>query len=357
MNSVYRLVVALLVTATIATATAHAQDKPTGDKTQQVLPERETLIPERIAFCKKFYQLNKDEAEKLRMALEAKVLLHREYMSQHQTDLRRLTATIAVALPQQDPKQYTPEQKERFRAYYQDQIYRIHENAPMSLSYTVQQAEAIVGDGRAKTGRGEVAKFFKPVLGDDALELSRVDRLVLKPVAMEDVSMTDNLVTAQAKLLGGDAPQSTEKPSRKPAPKAADDRAAKKESMAKPPVKNPAPPVVPDNLRNQPLFNAPAVGEWEATYQTWCNNYEFNQEQKKTAAQIYEYTHRKALEYISENKDKIESGTEDGQGQSKARMQPVLALFNQMKTRIDNVATLEQRARWAQKQKDSDDKE
>ncbi len=357
MNSVYRLVVALLLTATLATASAHAQDTPPGDKSKQVLPERETLLPERIAFCKKFYQLNNDEVEKLRVALEAKLLLHRDYMRDHQTDLRRLTATIAVALPQQDPKQYSPEQKERFRAYYQDQIYRIHENAPMSLSYAVQQAEAIVGDGRAKTGRAEMATFFKPVLGDDALELSRMDRLVLKPVAMEDVSMTDNLVTAQAKLLGGDAPQPTEKPSRKPDPKADDVDAAKKETPAQPPVSSPPPPEVPANLRNQPVAEAPALDEWQAAYQVWCNNYDFSDEQKATAAQIYQYSHRKALEYLSDNKPRFDAADPKDEAAKKELMQPVLKLFNQMKTRIDNVASLEQKARWAQQQKEAGGKE
>jgi len=356
MNSVYRFALTVLVTACIAATTAHAQNTPTGAKEKQVLPERETLLPERLAFCKKFYQLNNDEVEKLRIALEGKLLLHRGYMRDHQTDLRRLTATIAVALPQQDTTQYTPEQKERFRAYYQDQIYRIHENAPMSLSFAVQQAEGIVGDGRAKTGRAEMAKFFKPVLGDDAIDLARMDRLVLQPVAMEDVSMTDNLVTAQAKLLGGEAPQPTEKPSNKPQTKPMDVEPVNKETP-RPSIDNPAPPVVPANLRNQAVAEAPALDKWQGTYQTWCNNYEFSQEQKATAESIYQYSHRKALEYLSENKDKIDASGGSNDAANKELMQPVLKLFNQMKSRIDNVATLEQRARWAQKQKDGGAKE
>jgi len=352
MNSVYRFALTMLVTACIAATTAHAQDTPTGAKEKQVLPERETLLPERLAFCKKFYQLNNDEVEKLRIALESKLLLHRGYMRDHQTDLRRLTATIAVALPQQDTSQYTPAQKERFRAYYQNQIYRIYENAPMSLSYAVLQAEGMVGDDRAKTGRAELAKFFKPVLGDDAIDLARMDRLVLQPVAMEDVSMTDNLVTAQAKLLGGEAPRKNEKPSEKPEPKALKVDPALKATPAQPAVKNPAPPTVPANLRNQAVAEAPALDEWQGTYQTWCNNYEFSQEQKATAEDIYQYSHRKALEYLSENKDKLEATGGSDDAAKKDLMQPVLKLFNQMKSRIDNVATLEQRARWAQKQKD-----
>ena len=219
MNFVFRRSAAVLLAVIAIHSVAVAQDAPAADQEKQVLPERATLLPERIAFCKKFYNLNDSEAEKLRLALEAKVLLHRDYMRDHQVDLRRLTATISVALPQQDTAQYSPAEKERFRAYYQDQIYRVYEEAPMSLSYAVQHSETIVGDERANQGRAAIAKFFKPVLGDKSVDTAHMDRLVMKPVRMEDISMTDDLTSAQAKLLGGDVATKPQRDPKKNAPK------------------------------------------------------------------------------------------------------------------------------------------
>lgn len=354
MNSVIRILAVVVCTA--LTAPTWAQSDATNGNETQVLPERKTTLPERLAFCKKFYELNDGEVEQLRTALEAKLLLHRNYMRDHQTDLRRRTAAIAVALPQQNTANYSPEQKERFRSYYQEQIYRIYEAAPMSLSYAVQQAQEIVGKDRADRGREKIAMFFKPIIGDGPVDVKRMDRLVLKPVQMEDISMNDDLTSAQAKLLGGDVPRPVQRdPKKRPQPMT--DGATEPASQSKTPARNPAPPEVPANLRNQPAAEAPALDQWEATYQTWATNYGFSPEQKATAERIYQYSYRKALEYVSENKDAIEASQGKDSNSTNELMKPVSKLFNQMKDRVDNVATLEQRARWAQQQKNKQTKE
>lgn len=344
------LLVAILMSAVSASMLRAQNDEKKPSITGE--PEEATLINERIEFVKSFYPVSADQVEKLRKELNARVDVHKEYMNRNDLMLRRRTTAISAVLPQDQT--HSVEQITALRAKYQEEIYRIREAAPLSLTASVRMAEDMLTPEGRNSGRGKVEAFFAKQLNGQHVDPSRLDRLILSPVPMLDVSQHDELTDTQNKLMGN-TPKKIKASNR---PTSEEIRAAKEAAIkAKREAKTlnaadphaghdhgPVPPPPSNRSIETISLNAPALDQWESQFQAWATDYEFTPVQKGAAELIYKHCLDQA---------KRQPVTDD----TSAKRLDVI--FTQMKQRIDSVASIEQRERLKSKQKaagKSDDK-
>lgn len=320
--------------------TAFAQ---TNAESKDAAPEVK-LVDERIAFVKAFYDLNADQINKLRGALDQRMAAHDDYMNKNELTIRRRSTAISMAIPQE--RSIDSRQAEALRNKYQNEIYEIHEAAPASLTQTVRIAEDMLDQNGRAAGRKKIEKFFAPQLAGRPLDLTRMDRLILDPVSALDVSPTESLTSVNQKQMGrqpktnpnaGMTPEqkSAERQKKLEAARLAAIRskelAAKKETSPE----GPPPPPTADRRTGKEDLKAPELSKWELEYQTWATDYEFTPQQRATAETIYRQSIDRA---------KKSSGA-DNNGKT------LDTIFTQMKARIDSVASVEQRERYEAQKK------
>lgn len=322
----------LMITPSLFAQTAKSKaDNKEADSIQGE-PQEARLIKERISFIRSFYPIHGPQITQLEKDLESRVGAQKKYMNRNELLLRRRTTAISAVLPQSE--KLSIDQIRALRSKYQEQIYNIREAAPLSLTNAVRLAEDMLSTDARKQGREKIEKFFKKQLHGKSLDPAHLDRLILTPVPMLNVSQSDNIQSTQEKLMGNAADQTSLAKLSKGRPSARDIASAKEAAMkAKRAAKHeghdhgPLPPAASSRKLTVEQLDAPALDRWEETYQTWCTNYDFTPEQKAVAQSIYESC-------IKQAKAK--------QGDTKASDKALDGIFSQMKARIDSVASIEQ---------------
>ncbi|MCB9853058.1 MAG: hypothetical protein H6819_08180 [Phycisphaerales bacterium] len=349
-----------LITTNLFAQTEVANDVMGGE------PAEMTLISERVAFVKAFYSLSPDQLTKLQKDLESRIETNQKYMQRNELMIRRRTTAISAVLPQD--KTLDAERIESLRSQYQEQIYRIREAAPLSLTNAVRTAEDMLGADARKAGREKVEKYFAKQLNGQPLDPAHMDRLILTPVPMLDISQSDRILDTQEKLMGNQPARSTtaeklaaNRPSAKEI-QAAKEAAMKAKLEA---AKNDphaghdhaeAPPAAASRQPEVPDLEAPPLDQWAGVYQTWATNYQFSPEQKATAESIYSHCMGQAQSRMKDAQSLLEKAKAMPEGAERTKavqtaMQPINAVFTQMKLRIDSVASVEQRERFKADQK------
>ncbi|MCA9254671.1 MAG: hypothetical protein KDA33_03495, partial [Phycisphaerales bacterium] len=323
-----------------------------------------TLIKERVSFVKAFYPLSDDQAARLEKELGGRVDANKEYMRRNELMIRRRTTAIAAVLPQD--RNMPVEKLESLRNQYQNEIYRLREAAPLSLTSAVQMAEDMLDAEARKTGRKKIEAYFSKQLKGAAIDPAHMDRLILEPVPMLDITQNEGINITQDKLMGAQASEHTspeklavDRPSvkelaeaREAAMKAKLDAAKRAQATGHEGHDHgEAPPAASNRALMKVDLDAPPLSDWEAAYQTWSTNYEFTPEQKSAAQAIFNSCMTQAEarnKTVQSDLDKARSMT-DGPERERAiqvAKQPLDAIFSQMKMRIDSVASIEQRERF-----------
>lgn len=312
--------------AVLMTFSAHASARANDDVPPSE-PNDAALIDERIAFVKAFYELDDGALNGLRAALEERLPAHGDYMNRNELTLRRRTAALATAVPQ-ELKAGNPHAAALKRSY-QETIYQIREQAPLSVSESVKIAEGLIAPAARDAGRAKIRQFFAKQLNGQTFDPGRLDRLVLAPVEPLDVTSSEPLASVNRKQM-----QSNDRSRRGATMTDAEKarlEAARIEAMRSRdtgPTKAVAPPPPANRSPESVTLNAPPLEQWETEYQTWATAYDFTPAQRKVAQSIYDQSMRRA------------EGLTDGDGK-----QALDRVFTEMKQRIDSVASIEQRER------------
>lgn len=352
-----------LITTTLFALPEDSKEPMSGE------PAEMTLINERVGFVKAFYALSPDQMTKLEKVLESRIEAQQKYMNLNELMIRRRTTAISAVLPQD--KKLSAEKIESLRSEYQEQIYRIREAAPLSLTSAVRLAEDMLDTDARRAGREKIETYFAKQLKEQPLDPAHLDRLILSPVPMLDIAQSDKIVDTQEKLMGNQPARSTtakelagNRPSEKEieALKAAREAAIKSKNDAQ---KNDphaghdhgdVPPAATSRKLEVPDLEAPPLNEWDGAYQSWANNYGFSPEQKATAESIYQHCLNQAEKHMKTAQSDMEKAKSMPEGPERAKalesaMQPINSIYTQMKLRIDSVASIEQRERYKAEQK------
>ena len=335
-------------------------------------PAEVTLVRERVSFVKAFYPLSADQTARLEKELGGRIDANREYMKRNELMIRRRTTAIAAVLPQD--RNMPVEKLESLRTQYQDEIYRLREAAPLSLTSAVQMAEDMLDADARKTGRKKIEAYFSKQLKGASIDPAHMDRLILEPVPMLDITQNEGINITQDKLMGTQASDHTtpeklaaDRPSVKELAEARAAAMKAKTEAAKRALSagheghdhGEEPPAASNRALLKADLDAPPLAEWEGAYQTWATNYEFTAEQKSAAEAIYNScmtqaeARKKSVDTDLEKARAMTDGPERERAIAIAK-QPLDSIFSQMKMRIDSVASIEQRERYKSTEAKSD---
>lgn len=331
-------------------------------------PQEVALINERVLFVKNFYPVDDAQVDQLRKDLESRINANQEYMKRNELLLRRRTTAISAVLPQD--KSLTAERIKQLQAKYQEQIYRIREGAPLSLTNAVRMTEDMLDADARKTGRQKIAEFFAKQLDGRPLDPAHLDRLILSPVPMLNISQSDAISDTQEKLMGNsratyttaeklaaERPSAAELKAREAAIKSKLEAQRKAAANRKTPA--PVPPAASDRKPEEIQLEAPPLEKWADAYQTWSTNYDFSQEQKAAAEEIYNSCKGQAESKMKSVQEELAKANAMPEGPERdkairAARKPLDSVFTQMKLRVDAVASIEQRERYKSHQKAED---
>ena len=334
------------------------------------------LIEERLVFVRDAYGMNTDQIARLRTGLTARIPDHDAHMALHELTLRRRTMALSQVIPGMEEGPV----KTQLTAKYQNEIYDIHEKAPLGLAATAEAAEAMLPRDQVERGRQAIAKKYASALKGAKLNIARIDRLVLKPVEpgerlvirQSTPDVAESPVSQQPPTEIGN-PQPVQKaslfPPRDPSVKkraAADLAAAKipkkpatlrtlepgaptvqkpavnkpRPTRSQPPkvVRKPAPPPPP----------APPFGEWGQALSSAKTRFGFDAAQEKTASQVLENVRTRAQAYLNQTKgdyEKANATIDAGEKskQLKTLNQKLDVFYDELNKRIESIASIEQR--------------
>lgn len=336
----------------------------TADKAAPITgePEETALINERIQFVKHFYSLQDDQLGKLKAEMESRVGAQEEYMRRNELVLRRRTTAISAVLPQD--QKLDRDQLQALRSKYQEQIYRIRESAPLSLTNAVRMAEEMIAADARKAGREKIEGFFAKQLDGKPLDPARLDRLVLAPVPMLDIDQNEDIASQQDKLMGNTSAKRSAAENR-PSPKeiqAAKEAAIKAKRLSEKQDPHaghnhkPVPPAASERKIEVVAMEAPPLAKWESQYQQWATDYGFTPAQKASAESIFQHCMKQAEAKMTTVQPLLEKAKMQPEGAPRDKairlaMQPLDNVYTQMKARIDSVASIEQRERFEAQQK------
>lgn len=327
--------------------------------------EFSAFVKERLEFARDMYHLNDEAVAELRAWADAQTPSHLAYMDRHAVTLRRRETALSSMLSRM--KDVTDETRMAVAERMQLQIYDIVGAAPLSYAGVLRQAEALVPPFHAAQGRAEVSLTFSDLLGGAEVDINKIDRLLVPPVQIG--ARPDPLQMATARARSAAAPQ--------PSPGDRDLRAfdAKRRSIEQqtengpvdgsaiseptlkpsPEVPPPAPPPPALDRRPappQPLPAAPPIAEWTHEMMKVARKYEFSAEQTQAAQGILENCKGRADAWRESNQADYDRarGIPDAEARSRALREldkPLDKLFDEMKRRVDAIASVEQKQRAA----------
>jgi len=253
-----------------------------------LLKQYTPLIHKRIRFINKAYKLNMDTIGKLLQDWTILVPDHDAYMMEYEQTLRLRTASLRIARKNQN---ISPEILTRVITKFENEIYQIHENAPLSLTQLVKMVEKDLSPEQVSNGRSALRKEFAAVLKDKQLMIDKLDRLTMGPIGMPDPEPTFEERERELKQRIKDE-QKLVKATQQPNPTTPTNTQANKTP------RQPPQPTTPP----KPLPPAPAVAEWTKTLETTASKYKFSEEQIKAAQRVLKSCVTRAENHLKKKK-------------------------------------------------------
>jgi len=338
---------------------AAAQSSP-GAKAQD---DTTKLIEQRVRFVRDAYGLDPKQAQRLRSELMSLKSEHESYVSRFERTLRREAKAIADVIPQQD--NYDDAMKAKLTERMQNDIYKIHAKAPLSLANVVKKAEGMLSRAQINQGRRKIAAQFAAALKGAPLDVAKIDRLVIKPIVPNKHPTQPAFLASsdQPNKQGSVSPKKGEakptppkrvvakpiqiKPQRRPQAKPPLNRPPR----ATPPNRPPTPVRRPAQRKpaspKKPLPPAPPTEQWTADFQKTVAHYGFSNKQKKVGQTVLKSCLTRAQAYLQKEKGAIEAAKKSLAGNEKAKRlaelkRPLDKLYSELNRRLRSVATIEQ---------------
>ncbi len=327
--------------------------------------EFDAFVKERLEFARDMYHLTDEAVAELRAWANAQTSSHLAYMDRHAVTLRRRETALSSMLSRM--KDVTDETRVAVAERMQLQIYDILGAAPLSYAGVLRQAEALVPPFQAAQGRTEVSLTFSDLLGGAEVDISKIDRLLVPPVQIGTRPDPLQMATARARSAAAPEPSPSDRDLRafdakrrsieQPTENAPLDGSAVSEPTLKPSEEapSPAPPAPALDRRPAPpppLPAAPPIAEWTNEMMKVAKKYEFSAEQTQTAQGILASCKGRAEAWRESKQSEYDRarGIQDAADRSRALREldkPLDKLFDEMKRRVDAVASVEQKQRAA----------
>lgn len=328
------------MTVLLSAATLSAQTPATAAKPRPgSAAEFDALVAERIEFVRKTYQISNEQATRLQSELNALIPNHKSYMSRNENKLRLRTTTLSKVLPDQ---QMSDSIKARLTEKFQNEIFDVHTNAPLSLTNTVKKTEGMLSKAQIEKGRQVIAQRFAVKLKGATLNLNKLDHLILEPIRPSPSS------------------EATPEPGENPKPTPVAQNPAPSEAAKKPNAKPQAetktrPPRPKPRKSKKPLEPAPPIETWSTVVETKISKYVFSDLQKNVAQRVLLNCRQRAQSHLAHSKADYDQANQLA-GPEKAKKlkelnRPLDGLFDELNQRIDSIASEEQKRKSATEEK------
>lgn len=359
---------ALMLVATFAPLSAqviHGQDGFTPEQLEAAMSAARASVNERLQIAVEAYSLDGAKSAELRAWADGNLPAQVEYMSRQDATLRRRSQALSSMV--QAMQNVTEEQRQQIIDRMQGQIYRIYANAPLSLANVVRHVESTSTQEAVKLGREAIARKYAAQLKGEALAIADIDRLIIPPVEYDPNAQQVFAVRPdKAEALAAQQARVKEKRDAAAAKNRAGVNGKADQSLTKgddgstalPP---PTPPAKRPLKAPKPLPPAPPVTEWELVVHDAAERYGFDQMQRDSAMSACKSCKLRAIEHRDANKEAYQQAEQNTDDVEKRRAMKDLdvridQLYAELLSRVDNIATLEQKNRAAADDKSKDAK-
>ncbi|MBX3395034.1 MAG: hypothetical protein KF841_06665 [Phycisphaerae bacterium] len=347
----------LMVLGAVATPLA-ADSGPAGATPTDAQRKAEALRrfkSARLAFVKDLYALDGGQASNVEAWMESQAAAHQSYMAERELTLRRREVALTSLITKM--RDISDATRDEVARRMQEQIYDIYSKAPLSLANTARYTESILSPDMVELGRKMIQNRHADKLGVGPVDIARLDRLLVEPVrvgsgevvfpARASTAAADTLranATKEARSSGAEAYPASNK--LKPDPRAAEDS---------PVMKKPPPPSAPEiSASSAPLEPAPPIDQWKSRLESMIARYELTDDQRSVAESIFESCQSRAQRALEAKHADIEKAESIPDEASRAKALRTLTkeadrIFSEMCSRIEAVASVEQRNRAAQR--------
>jgi hypothetical protein len=323
-------------------------------------PDTQRLIENRHDFIVEVFEPSAQEAARILDALRELDTAQSTYQKAVDLTLHRLS--LALSLVADDQKLTTAERGRRVKSF-ERQYHGILARAPLSLENTVKIAEATLSSERVSTGRGAIMKIFQTQIraSGEPFDMKRIDALAFGPVVPGktpkiDLPGRDGPGPIDAEPLVVTAPRPPPQLKTQDAPPPPTATPPVDEQPASKPTPKPAPPAPAQQgpRRGQVSPVAPPMDTWATRIEETITTYEFSANQEERARSVLNHCTGLAYAHRNKMKDEYESANAMADGDEKnSRLKdlngPLDRIYLQLTSRVESIASVEQKNRAAQK--------
>lgn len=314
-------------------------------------PDANKLLADRTKFVRENYQLPAAESDKIVQSLTGLVSVQERYLRESSLTLSRLR--LAITLVGTDPAKSEPERGAK-AAVFQGQYRRILSNAPMGLQNVVKLTEAALSTESIAPARAKIqAKFADAAkISGIPFAVENLDALAggpLDPGPRPEVRLPD----PTSPIAGAPPP-----PAQTPITKTVHPQMPAQPKIPQGPV--PAPPrniaIPPKPAYQAPPPPAPPVTQWPDLVKNLADKYELTPEQRTTVESVLTQSKARADDHRQRNQGSYDEAAKLSDDDAKMKKLqelnlPVDVIYDQMKQRVESIASIEQRNKAAQNEK------
>lgn len=295
------------------------------------------VLQKRLDFVNKAYKLEMNRITGLLSTFSGMISEHANYMKEHESTLRLRTASLRIARTQKNVSQ---EILNRVIAKFENEIYEIHEKAPLSLTNLVKIVEKDMPAEQVAQGRSAIRERFAEALKDKPLMIDKLDRLAMGPISDTPAEPS---VEDQQRILK----------ERIKAEQLARTRQQHNNPVAKTPAQPPRPAPVNPNLKKateppKPVPPAPPIKDWPEVIETAAARYKFSEVQIKAAQRVLKSCITRGESHLNQKQadyDQIAKLTDADKKNKQLRIlnKPLDKLYDELNQRVESIASIEQR--------------
>lgn len=309
----------------------------------------------RLAFVIEHYGLNAAQAGNVEAWMESQTTAHESYMAERELTLRRREVALTSLIAKM--RDISDATRDEVARRMQDQIYDIYAKSPLSLANTARYAESVLSPEMVELGRKMIQNRHADKLGTGPVDLSRLDRILVEPIRVGsgEVVFPTRSSTATADTLRANATREALSSGAEGYPASRRTKPDLPAAEQSPAVKKPPPPPsAPEQpALHAPLEPAPPVGQWKSQLESMIIRYQLTDSQRSVAESIFESCQIRAQRALEAKHAEIEKAEAIPDETSRTKTLRTLTkeadkIYSEMCSRIEAVASLEQRNRAAQ---------
>jgi len=305
-------------------------------------PNANALVADRIRFVRDMYTLDPATMAEVTKALTALAPFHAKQLAESSKTVERIKLAMTIVA---NDSNVAPAEKPNRIANFQRQIYNRYAGSPLSLASVIKLVDAKLTPDRVQAARGKMMARFAGPLKGAALDVTRMDELVIlparlgpKPEIMNAMTppppQSDNSQAAAAPIVPQTVAQVAPSEAKKtfaPPPSTP----PVKLNPAVPPIAANAQPPLPPNPPHE-IKPAPPKTEWAGFLDNSATKFGFSADQKKSAEKIFEQVKTRA-DKVTDNTAKSDKPGENAK--------PLDKLYDELVQRVESLASTEQRAK------------